>query len=708
MKNLTPTEFYEIEDKWIINKDDYFYKNQKELTLTQDEITFIKNKLINVSVSKNWHPFTFLSKDNKISGISSEIWQLILEKINLKTNNEPENTFIKQLDSIKDKTNDVIFSTGKTKEKEKYSIFTKPYASFPISIATLKDENFIENMEFLFDKKIAIGNNFTAHRMLKEKYPNLKFVLVNSIQEGLEKVSKKKAYAYIDIQQNLIYNIDKFEFEDLKISGKTDLVFKLRIMIRDDYKTLQSILDKTITTLDKNEIHEIIQKWENIQFEKNLDYQRVWIILSIMLIIFFLLIYINQRNIRKNKTLNSIVNERTKELKELNTNLEELISKKTKELKRTNFLLDEAQRIAHLGSFKYNIKKNELVWSDEHYKILGFSPKEITPSIKKFLSYVHKDDRKNINKQLKELFLINTNKNKELTFEYKIIVRNSTIKYIQAAVKITKFDEKSKPLIITGTIFDITKIKYLELEKREKDIILAQKSKMEAMGEMLENIAHQWRQPLSVISTASTGLNFQLEYSSNIPNEILKEHLTLINKQSQYLSRTIDDFRNFFQQNKEKEKFDIKNTIEKSLYLASSRIKKSNIHIIKDIDEIEITSVENELIQVFLNIFNNAIDKLNEKDYKKYIFITVKVFDNKLKINIKDNGGGISDNIINRVFEPYFTTKHKSQGTGIGLYMSNEIITKHIHGTLKVTNVSYNFEHNDFYGALFSIEIPLI
>ena len=711
LKKLTKEELFDIENRWIINKKDLYYeKGNKHLTLTKEEKKFIKNTTLNISVSNDWQPFTFKSINNKPTGISSEIWEIIANRLNLKLNYNFEDLFSKQLDSIKNKSNDIIFSTGITSQRKNYSIFTKPYVNFPISIVTLKDENFIENMEFLFDKKIAVGENFTAHKMLKEKYPNLKFVLVKNIKEGLRKVSEHKTYAYIDIKPNLTYNIAKFKHNDLKISGNTGLIFELRIMIRDDYKILHSILNKTIDTLKKEDIDSILQKWDNIRFEDTIDYEKVWIILIVSIIIFLLLIYINQLNIRKNKALQYVVEERTKELKELNSQLENRVNIKTKELKRANYLLDEAQEIAHLGSFNYNIKKNELLWSDEYYKILGLYPKEINPTVKKFLSYVHENDRKTIKKHFKKLIATKSHKNKKSTFEYRIIMadESKSIRYIQATIKITRFDDNLKPLIITGTTLDITRVKHLELEKREKDTVLAQQSKMAAMGEMLENIAHQWRQPLSVISTVSTGLQLQMDYNHGISEKTLKENLSSINAQTQYLSKTIDDFRNFFEQNKQKEKFNIQHAIEKSLYLTSSRIEKYNINIIKDIQETELITLENELIQVFLNIINNAIDILIEKDYEKYIFITTRVFENDLKIYIKDNAKGIPINIINRIFEPYFTTKHKSQGTGIGLYMSNEIISKHLHGNLSVNNVSYDFRDSNLKGAQFIISIPLI
>jgi ABC-type amino acid transport substrate-binding protein len=167
--------------------------------------------------------------------------------------------FTSLLSSIKNKNQDITYSVGKTKDREEYAIFTKPYISFPLSIVTLKDEHFIENMEYLFDKKIAVGDNFTAHKILKENYPKLDFLLVSNIKEGLKAVKDKKAYAFIDIKPNLSYNIKKLHLDELKISGNTGLDFELRIMIRDDYKILQSILDKAISKLDEKELNNIVQ-----------------------------------------------------------------------------------------------------------------------------------------------------------------------------------------------------------------------------------------------------------------------------------------------------------------------------------------------------------------------------------------------------------------------------------------------------------------
>ena len=230
---------------------------------------------------------------------------------------------------------------------------------------------------------------------------------------------------------------------------------------------------------------------------------------------------------------------------------------------------------------------------------------------------------------------------------------------------------------------------------------------MAAMGEMIENIAHQWRQPLSLISTAATGAKLKKDFG-NLNDADFYETMEIINSSAQHLSNTIDDFRNFFSNEKEASFFDVNTPIDKVLYLVSSKLKNRRIEIIKNTQEMVILGLVNEFIQVLLNIINNALDAFEENDLEnKFIFIDVYKKENTLVLTIKDNAGGIKEEIINKIFEPYFTTKQKKQGTGIGLYMSNEIIKKHMNGNISVLNKEYLFNDIKYVGAEFTIELPI-
>lgn len=269
----------------------------------------------------------------------------------------------------------------------------------------------------------------------------------------------------------------------------------------------------------------------------------------------------------------------------------------------------------------------------------------------------------------------------------------------------TIFGEDSEVINYIGVFSDITEQKIKEKLLREKSDILYQQSKMAAMGEMIQNIAHQWRQPLSVISSAATGILVQKEIGvSNEEDE--KVSLKAINKSSQYLSQTIDDFRNFLKLDKKLEIFRVDKAIEEAISLSNIKINNQEIMFLFNFDEIEINGIKNEFIQVILNILNNAKDALIQNiKIEKYIFIDLYSKNKNVFIKIKDNAGGIPNNIINRIFEPYFTTKHQSKGTGIGLYMSEEIIKNHMNGSLSVVNEVYEYEGIEYKGANFLIKI---
>ncbi|MAD41822.1 MAG: hypothetical protein CL623_05470 [Arcobacter sp.] len=269
-------------------------------------------------------------------------------------------------------------------------------------------------------------------------------------------------------------------------------------------------------------------------------------------------------------------------------------------------------------------------------------------------------------------------------------------------------DEDNEIVNFIAVKQDITHRKLLELEKEERDRLFFQQSKMAAMGEMLGNIAHQWRQPLSVISTIATGSKIQKDMNV-LSDTDFKKAMDSINETVQYLSETIEDFRSFFdnKNNKEKE-FLLSRTIDKALNIVSSQFVSKDIEIIKNLSEITILSSENEFIQVLLNILNNSKDALLKKENeRKLIFIDAYINNNNIIIEIKDNAGGINEEIIDRIFEPYFTTKHQSQGTGIGLYMSQDIITKHLNGILSVVNDEYIYENTRYKGAKFCIEFQI-
>ncbi len=251
-----------------------------------------------------------------------------------------------------------------------------------------------------------------------------------------------------------------------------------------------------------------------------------------------------------------------------------------------------------------------------------------------------------------------------------------------------------------------------------KEQMLFQQAKMASMGEMIANIAHQWRQPLSAISTTAIAIRVKLstDYYSfskeSDADECIRDINHKLDEIEEYiltLSKTVDDFRNFFKPKKEIESFNIRDLIKKSLNLMQADLNDGKIEVIEEILDIDIVGIEGELSQVIINILNNAKDSILELEdsNKRLIFISTTANSNSLIISIKDSGGGVDNKSFKRIFDPYFTTKDQSTGTGIGLYMSLEIIKKHMHGDIRVENVEYEYKKKSYRGAKFIIEIPL-
>jgi len=236
-------------------------------------------------------------------------------------------------------------------------------------------------------------------------------------------------------------------------------------------------------------------------------------------------------------------------------------------------------------------------------------------------------------------------------------------------------------------------------EIRRKDEAMLQQSRLAKMGEMIAMIAHQWRQPLSSISAISAKLQLSVALEEELPKETLVHELKTIDKRTTLLSNTIDDFRNFYNTNNDTNGFNLDKTISQVIEILSPAIKNADVsvHFNSSISQ-SIVSLESELIQVFMNIIKNAVDILKGRPESREIWIKAYQDDTRYVIVIEDNAGGIKDDILEQIFDPYFSTKKEKHGMGLGLYMSKLIIQEHCKGTLSVKNGKA--------GAIFTIDLP--
>ncbi|XPV68214.1 MAG: ATP-binding protein [Halarcobacter sp.] len=308
-----------------------------------------------------------------------------------------------------------------------------------------------------------------------------------------------------------------------------------------------------------------------------------------------------------------------------------------------------------------------------------------------------------INKDSKVFCQILNNEKNIFIFKHKL--SNKQIKDVEVYSSAIDINNKK---YIYSIIRDITESLKIKKDYEDKQKLFYQQAKMASMGEMLENIAHQWRQPLSTITTASSGIKIKKEFDS-LDDVFFNDSLDIILKSANFLSQTIEDFRNFFKHSEIIEEFSTIDVLEDSLNILKLKLQSNNIKVdIQNKTQEKLQGYKNELIQVFLNILNNSVDAFKTSDVEnKLIQIIIYTKNNYICIDIQDNASGIDEEIIEKIFEPYFTTKHKSQGTGIGLYMSEQIIEKHFDGKIIVKNSNFQCNSKEFYGANFKILLPL-
>lgn len=378
--------------------------------------------------------------------------------------------------------------------------------------------------------------------------------------------------------------------------------------------------------------------------------------------------------------------------------------KLTKELKYVDLLVEYGRIVIFKWKNDENLTVEYLSKSISSY---GYIVEDFESQRVKYFDFVYEEDIEDLKK---DLLVAMKNDDKSFTKIHRVKDKNGEIRWVFNRTIFLE-DDFGNVTHLYGYINDITQMKLTEEELKqkvqeevekniEKDRILVHQSKLAAMGEMLGNIAHQWRQPLN-------NINLLIHFIRDSYGTLTKEQIDDIVKDSKlqidYMSQTIDDFRNFYQPNKDKTRFDIKEAIIECSKIVETQFEKNRISLEIKGDSVEVFNYRNEFEQVILNILNNANDaakvKKEQTSFSPWVYISIKQKENRVYMQLSNNCGEIPEKIIDRIFEPYFTTKFENQGTGIGLYMAKTIIEKNMKGEISVNNIKE--------GVLFTIILPL-
>ena len=692
--SISEEELLNLKRKWFGSNE---IKNER-MFLSAEEKKYLKEKqVIKICSAINLKPIEFY-ENGLIQGINSDLLNILARKLEIKFEKIKIHNFEIAKEYLRNGTCEVLSTTIEDSSLKNFATVSHPISSYRLAIITQKNKPVVESIDEILNQTLAKKSTSENIDYLRFKYPSLEVYETKDDYETLESVNNNKAYYAIEPLPVVAYYMSKYAFNNIFISRYIDLELTSKFIIKKEDTQLLKILNKAILEINEQEQMKIFAKWTNLSIKEPFDYAVLWKTLVIIFVIIAILTY-RQFVLKKHNNALKIAKNEIEEKNRLIAKQKELFEKLYAK-SADGVLLIKNKKITDCNEASSNIlkyTKEELI-----EKCLS----DISPIFQENgIKSVIKENQK-----IDEALKIG-----QSSFEWIHQDKEQNKLWIEVVLTVIEINNE---LVIHTVIRDINQRKTMEkelesltnrLEERieeeikkneEKTAQLIQQSRLAQMGEMLSMIAHQWRQPLTAISATTNNLLLKILLNEKIPTKEVENELTLINEYSQHLSLTIDDFRNFFKSDKVKKEIKIENIIEKALSIIKTSFESKNVTLTTSYKfNQDIITYDAEVQQVILIILKNAEDALIEKDIKeKKIFIETSEQEGFAVIKIEDNAGGISNSIINRVFDPYFSTKKEKDGTGIGLYMSKIIINEHCMGSLYVENGEN--------GAIFEIRLP--
>ncbi|WP_424688667.1 transporter substrate-binding domain-containing protein [Halarcobacter ebronensis] len=649
LNKITQEELTFLAKKWINNN-----KFDSQIDFTPEEVAFIRANPIVKYSEVNWKPLSII-EDNKMKGIMGEYLDLVSQRTGLKFEFVASKSWPHVLEQFKEGKIDLVPGVGSSPQEKQLGLISNRYAKYPFVIVTNDRYTYLESLMDLKDAVIAVPKSYTSYNFIVKNYPEMNLLLTEDIPEALIAVENGKADAFVGHIATSLYYISELHLKNLKVAGTTIFDIEHHYLIQKDMPLLLSIINKAFNSITLQERKNINANWiQTTVVEKKIDYKLVFLAFFIFIIILAVFIY-----------RHSILKKYNERLKDSYADIESIMNSTMEAI-----LITENRKCIEVN--------------DSAVKLFGYASKEEMIG-QDLLNFIAKDHRK----------LVKSKITATVKEPYELEILTARGKNIQTLGKGANLKLSGKNVRISS-IIDITDIK-------SKEKLLIEQSKMAALGEMIGHIAHQWRQPLSVITVVATSWEVYDELGTFDKKKVLEEG-KLILSNAKYLSQTIDDFRQFIKGENSSTAFNVKDLIGNLSRLVNPSIQNEQItFILNNNIEKELLGGQNNILQALINIINNSIDALRHKENERFIFLDVKENeDKKVQIIIKDNAGGIDKKIIDKIFEPYFTTKHQSQGTGLGLYMTYSILEK-ANASIDVENCEYSYNKKKYKGVTFTI-----
>lgn len=649
-------------------------------------VSLYSKNTIHSASELDYPPFAVVKEGNIADGFSVDIL-----KASLKAMGYDVDFYVGPWDTIRNDLKegkiDVLPLVGRTPERESYFDFSFPYLTMHGAIFVRNDTTDIKNVDDLKHKTILVMQGDNAEEFVRREHISDHLVTTKDYTEAFKLLASGEYDAVISQKLIGLNIIRQQDLDNIHVVGKRLEGFKqsFSFAVKEGDKELLAVLNEGLSlVMTDGTFLDLQEKWFAGLNPTKVDTRYLYPLAVTVLVLLGLLLVV----LLWQRTLRRKVDKRTRELRESQEELkasQELFYMLFKNMNNGSVIY-----APYNGGEDFIIKdinlRGEQISSVVKDEILNKKVTEVFPAIKDLgLFDIFQAVYKTGEPQTQDTSFYQDGR-------IAIWVENFVYRLPSGNI-VANYNDRTREKTALSQLEILNK----ELEKRvekavektkKQEKMLLQQSRFAAVGEMINAIAHQWRQPLN-----SVGLMIQDIKDAYMFKELDEAYIegivTSSMKQINYLSKTIDDFRTFFQPNTEKETFSACEIVDKSINLLSSQMEFNRIvvrHTCRN--DFEIDGFPNELKQAIVNILYNAEDaiKKSSNPANGHIDILTYVDGDKFAISITDNGGGIPEEIVDKVYDPYFTTKFTSQGTGLGLYMTKTIIEQNMHGSLTFNN----------------------
>ena len=697
LNSITSNEHQELKSRWKKNlvEDEKLLK----LELSKKQKDWIReHPVIRFVIDNHWKPIEYLSEDSKeFKGISSGYIELISKKTGIEFQRVYTQRWANSVEKIDAREADLYTCVATTESRKKVVNFSEPYLKMPQVFITDNDVDFIADIKELYGKKVVLVEGYYITEMVKKEHPEIVVLEVKTITEAFEALTKKDAFAYIDMLSIASYFIQKEGFSNLKISGMSEYRSEFSMALRNDWANEGiEIINKALESITEEEKSEIYNKWMRVHYDKDVDYTLLWQIAGIFILLIMASLFWNRKL--------SIEIQHRKEVEF--------------DLKQSNERFELALLGGNLGSWDVYFKPKKIIVNKRWATMLGYSDKTNIITQDMWRRTIYKDDLKRV---LDYGDRYKKNKIPHYEIEYRSVTKSGEIIWVLSKGKIVQRDKDGNATRMAGTVSDITaqksfeekltieKEKLFKLNQKLEEATVIAENANRAKSDFLSNMSHEIRTPMNAI------LGFTELLDDNIEDKKLKSFIKTIRSSGQTLLFLINDILDLSKIESGKlevikSRVNIQNIFEEIISIFKLQAEQKGLKLELNLDSEMPTSLLIDPIrlkQILINLIGNAL-KFTEKGHIRVVVVVDEVYEHTSKIDltirIEDSGIGISKFNQEKIFNIFEQTKNqdvsKYGGTGLGLAISRKLSI--------LMNGSLELESEEGVGSAFIVSLKNI